>query len=223
MNGFASKLTGWLALLVGITSALAFITLLLFFVGLFWHIPFLSFMGSVNDTLNALAGIFSAVLATALHPKLGKLAPRSSPAILIGAWAGALAITYGSWLIVTGRSDVELSSYYFFFGNGLIGIWSWLLNRIARQRAVWPGRLTHWGSIGSVLMMVGLLGLYGILLGWDGSDYSPLLMITGLSYFGTGILYPVWCLRLGYWILSGQGDTGAAAKVKNLTPESEKT
>lgn len=208
-------MTGWLALLVGMTGILAVITLLLFFIGLFQHIPFLSSMGSVNDTLNALAGIFSAVLASALYPTLSKLAPRSSLALLISVWAGALAITYGSWLIVTGRSDVELSSYYFFFGNGLIGIWLWVVNRIARQQAVWPRGLTQWGSISSLLMMVGLLGLYGILLGLDGSDYSPLLMITGLSYFGIGILYPVWCLWLGYWILSGQG--------KHLIPKSDKT
>ena len=222
MNGFASKLTGWLALLVGMTGILTVITLLLFFVGLFQHIPFLSSMGSVNDTLNALAGIFSAVLASALHSASRRFSARASLALLIGVWVGAIAITYGSWLIVTGRSDVELSSYYFFFGNGLIGIWLWVLNRIARQQAVWPRRLTHWGSVSSALMMVGLLGLYGILLGLDGSDYSPLLMITGLSYFGIGILYPVWCLRLGYWILSGQGDTGAVTKGKHLIPESDK-
>ena len=215
MNGFASKLTGWLALLVGMTGILAVITLLLFFIGLFQHIPFLSSIGSVNDTLNALVGIFSAVLATALHSVSRSFSPRASLAALIGVWAGALAITYGSWLIVSGRSDVELSSYYFFFGNGLIGIWLWLLNRIARQQAVWPRRLTQWGSIGSLLMMVGLLGLYGILLGLDGSDYSPLLMSTGLSYLGIGILYPVWCLWLGCWILSGQG--------KHLIPKSDKT
>jgi hypothetical protein len=58
-------------------------------------------------------------------------------------------------------------------------------------------------------MIVGLLGLYGILLGLDGSDYSPVLIITGLSYLAIGILYPVWCLWLGYWILSGQGDARA--------------
>src|SRR3712207_3068850 len=126
VNGFISRLTGWLALLVGMTGVLALVSLILFFVGLFQNIPSLSFMGGVNDTINALAGIFSAVLATALHPTMRKLAPRSGLASLVGVWAGAIAITYGSWLIMTGRSDVELSSHYFFFGNGLIGIWLWL-------------------------------------------------------------------------------------------------
>ena len=132
-------------------------------------------------------------------------------ALLVGAWAGAVSIAFGSWLIVTGRSDVELSSYYFFFGNGLIGIWLWVLNRIARQQAVWPRNLTQLGLIASALMMVGLLGLYGILMGLDGDDYSPLLMVTGISFLGTGLLYPLWCLRLGRWILSKQRQSVMAA------------
>jgi hypothetical protein len=51
---------------------------------------------------------------------------------------------------------------------------------------------------------VGLLNVYGILLGWDGDDFSPLLLGTGISYLGIGILYPIWCLGLGRWILSKQ-------------------
>ncbi len=147
-----------------------------------------------------------AVLASAFYPTLRQLAPRSSPFLLIAVWTGALAVTFGSWLIQTGKSDVELSSYYFFFGNGLIGIWLWALNRIASRQAVWRGNLTQFGLIASLFMMLGLLALYGILLGLDGSDYSPLMMIAGFSYLGTGGMYPVWCLRLGRWILLKQAD-----------------
>jgi hypothetical protein len=131
---------------------------------------------------------------------------------LIGVWAGAIAITFGSWLIVSGRSDVELSSYYYFLGNGLIGIWLWELNRITRHQAAWPHNLTRLGLIASVFMMVGLLGLYGILLGLDGSDFSPLIMVTGISFLGTGILYPIWGLRQGHWILSKQNDRAWVAQ-----------
>src|SRR5215216_7583269 len=130
MNGFTFKLTGWLVLLVGVTGILAVLTLILFFVGLFQNIQSLSFMGHLNDTINAFAGILSAVLASVLHPTVRRLVPRFSLILLIGAWTGAIAITFGSWLIVTGRSDVELSSYYFFWGNGLIGLWLWGLNCI---------------------------------------------------------------------------------------------
>jgi hypothetical protein len=212
MNGFTSKLTGWLVLLVGVTGMLAVITLLLFFVGLFQNIQSLSFMGQLNDTINSFAGILSAILASVLYPTVRRSSPRLGLLLLIGVWIGAIASTFGSWLIVTDRSDVELSSYYFFFGNGLIGIWLWELNRITRHPAAWPHNLTRLGLIASVFMMVGLPGLYGILLGLDGSDYSPLMMVTGLSFLGTGILYPIWGLRQGHWILSKQNDSAQVAQ-----------
>ena len=207
MSGFTSKPTGGLMLLVGVIGVLAVITLLLFFMSLFQNIFYLSFMGSLNDTINSLGSILSAVLASVLYPTLRRQAPRLSLVILIGIWAGAIAVAFGSWLIVTGRADVELSSYYFFFGNGLIGIWLWVVNQVARRQAAWPRNLTQWGLIASAFMLVGLPGLYGILLGLDGSDYSPLIMVTGISFLGTGIFYPVWALRLGRWILSKQADS----------------
>jgi hypothetical protein len=168
-------------------------------------------MGDLNDTTNAFASILSAVLASVLYPTLRRLLPRSSLVLLMDVWVGAIAINFGSWLIITGRSDVELSSYYYFFGNGLIGIWLWVLNHITRGQAVWPRSLTQFGSIASIFMMVGLLGLYGILLGSDGSDYSPLIMVTGLSFLGIGIFYPIWCLQLGRWILRKQYDSVVTA------------
>ena len=206
MSGFTSKVTGWLVLLVGVTNMLAVITLLLFFVGLFQNIQSLSFMGHLNDRINSFAGILSAVLASILYPTVRRFSPRLSLLLLIGGWTGAIAITFGSWLIVTGRSDVELSSYYYFLGNGLIGMWLWGLNRITRHQAAWPHKLTRLGLIASVFMMVGLLGLYGVLLGLDGSDYSPLMMVTGISFLGTGILYPLWGIWQGHWILWKQID-----------------
>jgi hypothetical protein len=212
MNGFTSKLTGWLVLLVGVMGILAVMTLLLFFVGLFQNIQSLSFMGHLNDTINGFVSILSAVLASVLYPAVRSLLPRFSLILLIGVWTGAIAITFGSWLIVTGRSDVELSSYYYFFGNGLIGFWLWELNRITRHPLAWPHNLTRLGSIASVFMMVGLPGLYGIFLGLDGSDFSPLMMVTGIGYLGTGILYPIWGLRQGLWILSEQNDRAQVAQ-----------
>ena len=204
MNGFSSKQTGWLALLVGVAGVLAVITLALFFIGLFQNIRSLFSMGSLNDKVNILAGILGAILASVLHPTLQRLTPRLSLLVLICAWFGAIAITYGSWLILTGNGDLELSTYYFFFGNGLIGTWLWVLNRKPRQKAeaVMPPSLTRLGLIAGSFMMIGLLGLYGILLGLDGDDYSPLIMVAGISFLGTGILYPIWCLLLGRWILS---------------------
>jgi hypothetical protein len=202
MIGTASKGIGVLFLVLGVLGLLAVVTLLLFFASLFQDISSLAGMGRLNDTINALAGVLAAVLASGLHPYLRRAWPRVSLLLLAGVWAGALAISYGSWLIISGRSGVELSSYYYFLGNGLIGLWVWSLSRLARQQGTLPGSLARRGLWAGGLMMVGLLGLAGVLAGWDGNDSSPLVMVSGLSYFGTGILYPIWCLLAGRWMLS---------------------
>lgn len=169
-------------------------------------------MGRLNDMINALAGLLAAVLASALHPYLSRAWPRGSLLLLAGVWAGALTISYGSWLIITGRSGVELSSYYYFLGNGLLGLWVWSLSRLARRQWTLPGSLGRWGLWAGGLMMVGLLGLIGILAGMDGNDSSPLVLVSGLSYFGTGILYPIWCLLVGRWMLSRAAQTSVTTE-----------
>jgi len=212
MNGFPSKVIGWVALVVGGTGLLATVALLVFFAGLFGNIRSLSFMGPLNDVLNALTSILSAILASVLHPTVRRFAPRLSLVVLISVWAGALAHTFGSWLILTDRSGVERSSYYYFVGSGLIGIWLYVLNRVARREAGWPHSLIQLGLIASGFMLIGLLGLYGILLGSDGDDFSPLVMIAGISFLGMGVLYPIWCLRLGRWIVAQQHDRLVVAR-----------
>ena len=211
MNCPTSKVTGWFAIIVVMTGILAMVTLLLFFVGLFQNIQSLSFMAGLNDRINAVARILSAAMASVLQSSLRKFASCLSLSMLIGIWIGAIAIAFGSWLILSDRADVELSSYYYLFGNGLIGTWLWMLNGIAARQAALPLNLTRWGSTSGPFMMVGLLSLYGILLGLDGSDYSPLMMVSGISYLGIAILYPIWCLWLGRWILSRQRENVMAA------------
>jgi hypothetical protein len=202
MYDFFAKMTGWLMLLVGCVSLLAVAALLMFFVGLFGNIRSLLFMGTLNDVLNAAASVLSAILASVLYPTLRRFAPRLSLVVLISVWAGALAHMFGSWLILTDRSGVELSSYYYFVGNALIGVWLWVLNHVTRRAAIWPRNLTQLGLIAGGFMLVGLLGLYGIIFRADGDDFSPLVMVAGISFLGMGILYPIWCLRLGRWIVS---------------------
>ena len=205
MNRFNSRAVGILAICVGLAGILALASLLLFFLGMWQDIRFLQSMGGLNDRINIVASFLSAFLASALFPALRPRAPRLSALLLIGAWAGAVAVTFGSWLIITGRAEVELSSYYFFYGNGLIGMWLFLLNRMARQAAAWTRALTRLGTVASLFMTVGLLGLYGILLGLDGNDYPPLVLVAGISFLGTGILYPVWALWLARRIYSDPG------------------
>jgi hypothetical protein len=78
MNGFISKTTGSLMLLVGATGLLAVAALLMFFAGLFGNIRSLLFMGPLNDVLNVIASILSAILASVLHPTVRRIASRLS-------------------------------------------------------------------------------------------------------------------------------------------------
>ena len=196
------RLRGWLALLTGSAGILALITLILFFAGVFLNIQSFFPLGHLTDILNGVVGIVSAGLASTLVQMLQKSQPRLSLILLIGVWLGAIAIAYGSWLILTNQVGVERATYFNFFGNGLIGVWLWSLNRRARQQTIWPRGLTRMGSLAGIFMMAGLLSLYGILMGLDGNNFSPLVMISSLGYLGIGILYPLWCLRLGRLILS---------------------
>ena len=88
------------------------------------------------------------------------------------------------------------SSYYFFFGNGLVGIWSWILDRIARLQAVWlpdyagarPQRFYD-GGIARPLW-------HPFRFGWR-RHILPLVMVSGISFLGTGLLYHSLVLAVG--------------------------
>jgi hypothetical protein len=103
---------------------------------------------------------------------------------------------------MTNRSGVELSSYYYFVGNSWIGIWLWVLNYVTRRAAVWPRNLTQLGLIAGSFMLVGFLRLYGIVFRGDGDDFSPLVMVAGISFLGMGVLCPIWSLWLGRLLVS---------------------
>jgi hypothetical protein len=65
----------------------------------------------------------------------------------------------------------------------------------------WPSRLIKLGFIAGVFMLIGILGLYGVVKGIDGHTYSNMVIGIGVSYIGFGILFPIWNLWLGSWIL----------------------
>lgn len=204
------RTAGAIALVAGSIGLLFVATLGLFFVGLFGQIRPLLAMGTLNDLLGPVASGMSALLASVLHPFLARSRRQTAAILVAGTWLGALVVAYGAWRILTGRSGVEHSSYHFFVGNGLIGVWLWQMNRAAQQQELWPHALSRLGFIASLVMLIGLLGLYGIVVGSDGEDFSPLVLTTGVSFIGIGVLYPLWCLRLGRWIVA-QRDTDPLA------------
>jgi hypothetical protein len=193
INSLNSKTFGQFLLSIGITSVLAFIFLIIFFVGYFNAIPSLYIFGSINDILGSLEAILSAILATLLVFSGSK---RWIWLNLIGAilsWTGAFIVTLDSLMaggIISTTSASILRIKYGFpslltthdlhFGFGLIGIWLSILNFQALQDKAWPNPLIGLGFFTGIIMTLGLAG------------DSPL---------GFVFLYPIWCIWLGRYIL----------------------
>ena len=196
-NSLNSRLTGQFLITIGIISVLAFIFLIIFYVGYSKDISSLYIFGTLNDILGSLEVILSAVLATILIFSQSK---RLIWLNLIGAilsWTGAFIVTLDSLMagnIIPKNTGTILSIKYGFpsqltyndlhFGGGLIGIWLLIIIIQAAQTKSWPNHLIGLGLITGILMMIGLSG-------------SP-------AALGFVFLYPIWCIWLGRWILKNE-------------------
>lgn len=201
MNAYSSKLSGWLAILISMVAVVGLIFLGIFLSGYFSNQYRLYKFGSYSDAVGALPAVLSAVLASWLYPTDRRQSPQRSTLLLAGVWAGAIFVVYGSWLILSGTGGFVIQGYYHYFGYGLIGIWVFFLNRRARQFNYWPVRLTSFGIAASVVMMVGLLGIFGILMSIDGNEPTPFLLVLAISFIGHAILYTIWLILFGIQIL----------------------
>ena len=198
-----SKSFGVFLLSIGIVAVLAFIFLIIFFVGYFNDIPSIIFFGPLNDIFGSLVAIMSAVLATVFIFSQSK---QWSWLYLIGgilSWIGAFIVTLDSLMaggIISKASASILRIKYGFpalltthnqdFGFSLIGIWLVMVIVQAAQSKSWPNHLIGLGLSVGIFMMVGLAGSNGAL--------------------GFVFIYPIWCIWLGRWILQGKGITNAA-------------
>jgi len=193
-NSLNSKIFGLFLLSIGIVSVLAFVFLIIFFIGYFNDIPSLYIFGSINDILGSSEAILSAVMATFLVISGSK---RWIWLHLIGAilsWTGAFIVTLDSLMAgdiipkntaavlrITHGFPPLLTTNDLHFGFGLIGVWLVILNFQAIQTKAWPTHLIGLGFSTGILMLIGLFG-------------SP-------AALGFLFLYPVWCIWLGRHIL----------------------
>jgi hypothetical protein len=200
-NNLNSKRFGTFLLSIGVVSILAFIFLLIFFVGYFNDIPSILFFGPLNDIFGSLVAVLSAVLATVFISSQSK---QWSWLYLIGAilsWIGVFIVTLDSLMaggIISTASASILRIKYGFpalltthnqdFGFGLIGIWLIMVIIQASQTRSWPNHLIGLGLFAGVLMMVGLAGSNGAL--------------------GFVFIYPIWCIWLGRYILKSKQADG---------------
>lgn len=183
-----------LALAVAIVTILGLVLLILMFV--LGSGP----LGTLNDVSIIISAWLSVALAWSLHSQHAARNPELAILALILAVIGAVIATYGSVLVISGRTGFLLAGLYMMVGNALIGIWLLSLNR----GATWPQGLVVLGLISGAVMVLGLAAIPGIVARTDSfADSSWLTWVGQMGFFGWAILYPIWCLRL--WALVRAG------------------
>jgi len=176
-------------LALGATAVAAAVCLLLMFAG----VPAL---GPVNDHLNALVGWLALALAVLVRRREGAQWP--ADAAVATAAVGAVVLTLGSWLVVSGATGYYLAGLVSSLGLAATGP-ALLLTRPALLAAgpVPAGtdrlvRLCGW------CMAAGVLALPAALAGVDDPAAAPpyVWVGEGLAWLGFYGLLPVWSLRL---------------------------
>jgi hypothetical protein len=179
-----------LALAVAAVTVLGLVLLILMYV--FSSAPF----GMLNDAVIAIAAALSVALAWSLYSQHLARNPQLATLALILTIIGAIFVTAGSVLSISGATGFILAGLYMMVGNALIGLWLLSL----QQGSPWPQGLITFGLITGGVMALGLAAIPGILARTDSFEASSWLTWVGqMGFFGWSILYPIWCLRL--WVV----------------------
>lgn len=150
--------------------------------------------GAINDGLNAALGLASAVLAaTTIHRRARTL---DVAAGALGILGGA-TLTYGSYVVLTDTTGWFLAGLVSGVGAGLVGIWLLVLSRPATAGRRRPLGASGLGRLAGAVMALGLLGIPGRVSGVDDWAEAPwYVSLAMLSWLGTYVLYPAWCLQV---------------------------
>jgi hypothetical protein len=150
--------------------------------------------GFINDVANGLVGLLSLALAWLWVPGLRT---RSSTLGIAAATLGALIMIAGSILIIFDITGWYLAGLVSSVGSAFIGIWLLVSNRLHRHAAELPRGMIMLGVTSAIFMIIGLLSLPGVLVDIDDPQLAPWYVNAGLlSWMGTYLLYPAWCLWL---------------------------
>lgn len=189
--------TGWVAIATGVVGALALaLLILLFTVGE----PF----GTLNDICIAVTAILSAVLAWMLYSQYQPLLSVWSRVALVLAVVGALVVTIGSVMVISGTTGWYLAGLYMAAGNALIGVWLVGLNYSALQSNLWSRGLAIYGIVAGAVMLLGLAVIPGMVARMDAWDAAPWYVnyIGQMGALGYLVLYPLWCILFGRFLLA---------------------
>lgn len=194
-GNFSTETIGWIAIITGVSVILAAIFLTLMYMGK-------QSFGRANDVFNSVIGISSLVLAWLLYAEHHAQSPLMSQIALGLAVLGAIFTIIGSILIIFGFTDFVLAGWYSGIGYALIGGWLAAFCYGLLNGDALPHNLILFGVVVGAFMAVGLLGIPGIITGIDSMESMPwYLCVAFLGWFGTYILYPVWTIWLGRYLL----------------------
>ena len=195
-SNFSSGAVGWVAITTGVAGILALVFLIL----LTWIVqPF----GTLNDVFNSVIGISSAILAWMLYAEHHSKSPLLSQLALVLALVGAILTIVGSVLVISKTTGFVLAGWYTGVGDALIGLWLAAFCYSMRGSDTLPHNLVTFGLVVGVVMALGILDISGIVAGIDSMESIPWYLYIGyFGFLGTYVLYPIWAIRLGRFILS---------------------
>lgn len=188
----ADRMTGWLA--IGIAGAIvvtiAFLTLF-FTVGT----PY----GMASDISIVPAAFLSAILASRLFAINRRRASHAVALIsIVLAWAGAVGVTIGSYLVVSGKTGYFLSGLVGALGWAFVGMWLFIACLTRLRPIADASALRRYGLLTGLAMMVGFVGLPGILAQSDLPSRASTLDNIAVSSNGTTyLLLLIWGLWVG--------------------------
>ena len=177
------------ALALGATAVTAAVCLLFMFAG----VPAL---GPVNDHLNALVGWLALALAVLVRRREGARWP--ADAAVAAAAVGAVVLTLGSWLVVSGATGYYLAGLVSSLGLAATGAALLLARPSLLAAGPVPAGTDRLLRLSGWCMAAGVLALPAALAGVDDPASAPpyVWVGEGLAWLGFYGLLPVWSLRL---------------------------
>ena len=191
-----TRIIGRLAVANGVVGCVNILTIFLMY-------TIAAFFGPLNDLGNGIAGILNAALAWLLYPLYRGQSKPAGQLALTAAIVGAGLVVVGSGFVIFGVTGWFTAGLYSVLGNAVIGVWVVVINRLAQRSNAWPRRLTQFGVLIGVIMVLGVFAAPAILRHVASQVGMPWYVIVAYaSSVGWFLLLPVWSVWLGRFLLS---------------------
>jgi hypothetical protein len=153
--------------------------------------------GAVNDYANAATGWIALSLAILLRMTDG--GGWAADGAVLAAGAGALGLTWGTYLVVTSTTGYYLAGLVSTLGLAALGLWLLLAHAASGHTGVLGRGPARLGRVTGFLMAFGVLAVPGVVAGVDDLATAPWhsVVALGCAWLGAYILLPIWCLQLG--------------------------